>query len=493
MLKFSSNFYLKYRYLFLAKKDILKPSKNRAINQTKEGIHMEMNKNIEKWYELHTDEVNALSDDIWAHPEVGMQEHYAAKATAAFMRKYGFEVQELDAAMKGDEPNCVIAKWGSGKPVIGIIGELDALPGLGQEAVPYPSPKPGPGHGCGHNLMAAGCGAAACALKETMEAEGLKGTIVYLGCPAEETFEGKVHMIHNHLFDGIDVCLAWHPMGGAPKAVEIRMNACTNMIISFKGRTAHAGGDPHNGRSALDAAELMNVGVQYLREHVTSDVRMHYIYLASGTAPNIVPDFASLNYFVRAQSAETCRDVVARVRKIAEGAAMMTETEVIFEQKAAAYDTMPNFTLNQAMYDSAIKIPEITYTEDEINFAKEVYRNATGKEADHDLLPTTIAPPTGTITSGGGSTDVGDVSYIIPTVQFFGHCRLTGCPSHHWSTTACTGMSIGHKAQIYSGKVLAQNAYDLLHHPEIIEKAWEEHRKNLEGRAPYHCWLDDID
>ena len=452
----------------------------------------ELNKNIDRWYEIYSPDVNRLSDDIWEHPEVGMYTFYTCKATAEFMRSHNFEVQELDAAMKGGTPNCVIAKWGKGKPVIGIIGEFDALPALGQQCVPFHSPIEGPGHGCGHNLMAAGCAAATAALKEAIEYEKIEGTVVYLGCPAEETFEGKVHMIHNNLFNGIDLCLAWHPMDGEPCALELSCSAVYNIIMHFKGRSAHAGNDAHNGRSALDAAELTNVAVQYLREHVTSDVRMHHTYLHVGSAPNIVPDYAALNYFIRASRAEDCRKLYERVQKCAKGAAMATETEVSFEIKASAYDTLINFTLNKALYEAALKVPEIEYTKEEMEFVQELYKSVTGKEPSHTILPTTIKKPTGIVGYCGGSTDVGDVSYLIPTVQYWGHVRLSGIPGHHWNTTAMMKHSVGHKGQIYSGKVLAQTGYDLLCNPDVIEEAWKEHHESMSNRENYKCWLDTV-
>lgn len=454
-----------------------------------------MNETIAKWYDTYSDSVNALSDDIWAHPETGLGTYYAAKATAEFLRRKGFsEVRELDAAMGGGTPNCVIAKWGSGKPVIGIIGEFDALPGLGQECVPYRSPIEGPGHGCGHNLMAASGASSAAALKAALETEGCAGTVIYYGCPAEETFEGKPLMMHNHLFDEADVALAWHPMDGQPSAFEASCTAVFNMIMHFKGRAAHAGNNAENGRSALDAAEITNVMVQYLREHVTPDVKMHYIYLSAGSAPNIVPDYASLNYFIRASRMDTCKEVLERVKKCARGAAMGTETEVSFEIKAASYDTLINFALNEATYEAALKVPEIEYTPEELQFARELAKNVLGHEVppDHDLLPKTVKKPTGVVGYCGGSTEVGDVSYIMPTMQFWGHVRMTGVPGHHWNTTSLMRHSIGHKGSIYSGKVIAQTGYDLIKNPELVERAWEEHRRSMKDRKPYHCWLDDV-
>ena len=450
-----------------------------------------MNQYIRDWYEKNSDKVIALSDDIWRHPEVGMFTYNTCHSTAEFMRQYDFDVTELDATMRGGEPECLIARWGNGKPVIGIMGEFDALPGMGQDTVPYHKPADGPGHGCGHNLMAAGCAAAAVALKEAMEKEKLQGTVIYFGCPAEETFEGKVWMLHNGLFDGTDVVLAWHPMGMQPGPLETRTNAVSNFELRFHGVTAHAGAEPELGRSALDACELTNVGVQYLREHVTSDVRMHSVYLAAGEAANVIPDYAALNYFVRAQTADTCKETAWRVKEVAYGAARMTGTTVEIVQKAFAYDTLPNNTLNEAMYESALKIPDIIYTEEEMRFAEEVWKNVRGKAPDINILPTEIAKPAGKWKHVGGSTDVGDVSWNIPTVQFWGHGCIAGLPGHHWSTTCCTGSAIGHKGELYSGKVLAQTGYDLIKDPSVIEKAKEEFKEQRKVYGEWKDWLKD--
>lgn len=445
-----------------------------------------MNTNIAAWYEQYSDAVNALSDDIWKHPETGLSNYYAARVTAEFLRQQGFQVQELDAAMQGGTPNCVIAKWGEGKPVIGIIGEFDALPDLGQECVSHRAPKEGPGHGCGHNLMAAGCLASAAALKQAMAEEGLAGTVVYYGCPAEETFQGKALMIHNHLFDDADVCLAWHPIELEPSALELSTSAVLNVVMEFHGRSAHAG-KAEEGRSALDAAEITNVCIQYLREHVTGDVKMHHCYLSAGTAPNIVPDHAALNYFIRAARLDTLQAVYERVQKCAKGAAMATETEVTFSIQAAACDSIINFALNQTMYEAALKIP-IEYTAEEEAFARELAEEVLGQKVDWELLPTTVKKPTGMVGYYPGSSDMGDVSYQLPTAQFWGHVRPIGLPGHHWNTTALTRHSIGHKGQLYSGKVLAQTGYDLLKHPEALAAAQAEFEQN---KRPYHDWLAD--
>ena len=448
-----------------------------------------MNQNIAKWYEKYAGDVVTLSDDIWHHPESAMEEYHACKVVADFMRAQGFEVKEIDAMNEGGTSNCVIATYGSGKPVIGILGELDALNGLGQEAVPYQSAIPGPGHGCGHNLMGAGCGAAAAALKATMEAENLGGTLIYYGCPAEETIAGKVYMARDGWFDNLDMCIAWHPGGRAPTINEAVSSANTNMNFNFYGKTAHAAGNPEKGRSALDAAEIMNIGVNYLREHVSDDVRMHYVYTHGGEKPNIVPDYAQLHYFVRAKSRAIDDEVVERVKECARGASIITGTTTDWSLNAACYETFINHSINNFLYESALKIPAIEWDDKDREFAATMFKNETGSDPKEDLLPTEVVKPTGVLGYMAGSTDVSDVSHIVPTAQLMGPGHVKGLPGHHWTVTAASGCSIGHKAEIYAGKVLAQCGYDALKNPAAIDAMWAEFKEARKDMSPYKCVL----
>ena len=447
-----------------------------------------MNETIKKWYEGRYEEIDALRNDFWSNPETAFEEFYACKRTADYLKENGFEdIHVFDAEEKGNEPNTVIAKYGSGKPVIGICSELDALPGLGQDAVPYYSPKEGAGHGCGHCLMASAGVTAAVAFKEVMKAEKLGGTLVFIGCPAEETLAGKAVLARDGYFDELDVALIWHPGGrDMDFSTGMEMAATTNILFEFFGKTAH-GGTPWQGRSALDAAELMNVGVQYLREHVTQDCRMHYVYRDGGEAPNIVPEHASVYYFLRSRE-ENNDDLVRRVKLIAEGAAKMTETEVKWTVEAGCHSYHANKVLSKYGYESAIKVPPITYTEEEYKFAREMYKNATGKEAPEEedkVLPSKVLKGTYTPGYAGGSTDVADLAMKCPTIQLSGYGCAMGLPGHHWTVVATSGMSIGTKAVIHASMSMAQFAYDMLKNPSIIEEAKEEFKEDYPN--PYIC------
>lgn len=444
-----------------------------------------MNESISKWYDVHSKEVIALSQEMFDNPESALEEYFACKRTAAFMRTQGFEVKEVDAENKGGKENCVIATYGSGKPVIGILGEFDALNGLGQEAVPYKAPLKGPGHGCGHNLMGAGCAGATAALKAAVEAENLTGTIIYFGCPAEETLTGKALMVRDGYFKDVDLCFNWHPGPSGLGFMENILQANTNMLFSFHGTSSHAALMPEMGRSALDAAELMNTGVQYLREHVTDDVRIHYSYTAAGEKPNIVPDYAQTNYFIRASSRVVDDEVVERVKDVARGAALMTGTKVEWQLLSQVYETFANDEINNFAYESAKKIPPIEWDESDFEFAKTLYKNANGKEPTFPLLGTSVIKPTGVHGQAFGSSDVGDVSHVVPTCQIGGQGLINGIPMHHWSVVSCAGSVLGHKGEIYAGKVVAQCAYDALKSPESIEKIWKEFREKRKDMAPY--------
>ncbi len=446
-----------------------------------------MNKNINEWFDNNKDALIKLSDDIFNHPEVGNTEEYACRRTAEYMSSYGFDVKKIVVSPSKVE-NGVIARFGSGKPVIGIIGEYDALPGLGQAAVPYRCEIEGPGHGCGHNLMNAACSSAAVALKETMEKENIPGTIVYLACPAEEVLTGKVSMIASGCFDDIDVCAAWHDEREF-RVIEEVNQADIMVKFDFHGITAHAAASPHKAKSALDAAQLMNMGVEFLREHVTDDVRMHYVFEDGGIRPNVVPDHASLIYSIREKTMKTCKETFLRVINIAKGAAIMTETTVDYTLQGGCYEPIINHTLNKAMYDAAMKVPKLEYSKDELDFAKQLYTSVLNKEPVGELLPVSFSELTGKISFDYGSSDVNDVSQVIPTVQLYGGAKINELRGHHWSMTASAGSSIGHTAAIYASKILAQFGYDLFVNPDIVKKSQNEHRKTTENNQIYESIL----
>ena len=310
-----------------------------------------------------------MADDIWSHPETAFREHHASKLQAKYLESAGFRVRWGLGGMD----TAFVAEWGTGQPVLGLLGEYDALSGLSQKRQPTPMPEVegGAGHGCGHNLLGTACVASAAALRRWLEASGRPGTVRYYGCPAEERVIGKVFMARDGAFCGLDAALNWHPaernMPGKGRAVGVR-----DLTFRFQGRTAHAGGAPHLGRSALDAVELMNVGVNYLREHVTEKVRIHYVITRGGELPNVVPEQAESWYFVRALDPEELEQVVARVRKVAEGAALMTETRLDVTLNGACSSLLNNHYLADMHYNAMQELGPISFSKEELGFASAV-------------------------------------------------------------------------------------------------------------------------
>jgi len=391
-------------------------------------------------------------------------------------------------------PTAIKATWGSGSPAFGILGELDALPGLSQKLVTHKEPvdPEGYGQGCGHNLLGIGALGGAIGLKAGLEADSLPGRVVYYGCPAEEILTGKGFMARGGAFDDIDFCLEFHP--GTMNAVNTgRTTALNSVNFNFTGITAHAGGDPYNGRSALDAVELMNVGANYLREHVTDDVRIHYIITDGGLAPNIVPDHASSRYFVRAFTREACLEVYNRLINVAKGAAMMTDTEVEVEYLGGCYERMLNPTLSDVLREALAEAPRESWSADDIAFAKalndtvpEIYKKQLslyglpGDAQLHDEVPPVYSM------DSFGSTDVGDVQHIVPGVTFTTATWNIGAPGHSWQVTACSGHAIGMKGMIYASKTIALFGLKVFENPEILKKAREEFVKTMDGKT-YEC------
>jgi len=432
-----------------------------------------MNQRIADWYEKYGDRVCTLAKELWEVSEVAMEEFASCRATAEFMAEQGFQVTTFHCCDNTKDPNTVVAQWGSGSPVIGFIGEYDSLPGLGQSVSPYPDPIEGNGQGCGHSLMAPSCGSAAAALKAAMEAEGLSGTIKFFACPAEETVEGKMHMVRDGVFDGLDCCLAWHPQNHGLKIRENIQNSLTNMKVEFFGTSAHAAVFPEKGRSALDACELMNVGVNYLREHTEPTTRIHYSYLSAGEKPNVIPRYAALHYFVRTKDLKSNYEMFERVSKCAQGAAIMTETEYKITVNAMVSGCIQIADFNQFFYDSAKKVPPLTYTEEELAFARELFANVHGREpaAGEEVISTELIAPTHQHINSPSSTDVGYVTRMTPTSRMFGLGVVNGAPMHSWAAVAAVGHPIGLKSAVYAGKCQAQCGYDIVKNPEVI-KAW---------------------
>ena len=429
-----------------------------------------------------------LAKKIWDHPETAFNEVKACEWTAEVLRNAGFEVEVGYVGM----PTAIRATWGKGHPKIGFLGEYDALPGLSQKVSTEKEPVTAgaPGQGCGHNLLGVSCVGAALGMKAELEATEKEGTVVFYGCPAEEVLTGKAFMAREGAFADLDAAFSWH--GSSENTLTTgTMTGLNSAVFHFHGITAHAGGDPQNGRSALDAVELMNVGANYLREHVTSDVRIHYVIKEGGTAPNIVPDNASVWYYVRALSREAVEDTYRRLVKIAEGAAHMTETELEIEFMGGCYNTLNPVMLTNLTHDVMEQIERPQWTKEEEAFAKALNEKSPQYEAvkasgklENGPLCTYVTPVRNE--NGYGSTDVGDVQHIVPCVQVMTATYNLAAPGHSWQITACAGMSIGMKGMLYGSKVMAAAAMKLVEDPKLVEEAKEEFKKQMNGKA-YKC------
>jgi len=461
-----------------------------------------LKQNAWDWIEENRKRLIEISDTIWGYAELGLMEHRSSKLLSDELEKHGFRVERGVAGM----PTAFVAIWGEGKPVIGVMGEYDALPGISQKKLPNKDPliEGAPGHGCGHNIHGVSGMTGAIAIKYALEELGLKGTIKFYGTPAEENYDGKVFMARAGLFDGVDACLSHHP-GSINVANLASSNAVNNVKFHFYGKTSHAAGSPEQGRSALDAVELMNIGVNFLREHVIEKARIHYVIEEGGGQPNVVPDYARSWYYVRAPERDQLEPIYKRILKIAEGAAMMTETGLKVEFLGGCYNKLPNRALSELVTANMREIGAPQYTEEELKFAgriaktflKEQKRDALRnrkvpdweKYVDVDLVTDILdAWDEGEVSAG--STDVSDVSWKTPTMEFSTTAFVLGAPGHSWQHVACSGMSIGHKSLIFAAKTIAGTALDLMTKPEFLKKARDEFGKRMEG-STYRCPIPD--
>lgn len=427
----------------------------------------------------HEKELIGLSDEVWAHAEIAMKEHQSAKALSEYAEKQGFKVTRNIAGI----PTAFIAEYGSGKPIIGILGEFDALPGLSQKAqATKEALKEGAaGHGCGHNMFGAASLGAAVSIKELIASGKLKGTIRFYGTPAEEDLAGKVYMARDGVFNDLDVCLDWHP-DYENKANMQSSQAVVSYTVSFKGKSAHAAADPWNGKSALDAAELFNIGMNFLREHMKPSVRVHYVYKNAGNVPNVIPDEASVWIWIRDSKRSGVAEVEERMKEIAEGAAKMTRTEASFFMDNGLYEILVNETGAKALHKNMELVGPIKYTEEEIAFANKIMKEygATpqGINGNIKALEATRPDP------DGGSTDVGDVSYIVPEITLNAATAPYKSPWHSWVVVACGGMSIGHKGMLFAAKSLGTTMVDLFEN----ESLRKEMRAEFEKRKGNEVW-----
>jgi len=446
--------------------------------------------------EKHRDETISISDKVWDFAESRFQEFKSVALQKEYLASLGFKITDN----LGGAETAFMAEAGCGKPVIGFLGEYDALSGLSQEAdcdVHTPIKTGGDGHGCGHNLLGAGALAAAVAMKEYMEEEKITGTIRYYGCPAEENAGGKAFMVRDGAFDDCDLALAWHP--GSSNFINLTGSLANfRVFYTFHGKSAHAAGSPHLGRSALDAVELMNVGVNYMREHMISEARVHYaVTNTGGTAPNVVQAEAQVLYAIRAPKVQQVKELYDRVCKIAQGAALMTETEVEIKQVAAYADYIGNDIIAERLTKHMEDVLPIGYTEEELAYAKKFTKVITdldamsvkkkakklaGKDADK-LIETPIwdflCPPA----SSGASTDVGDVSWVCPTGYFHVATLAVGTPGHAWQTVAQGKSSNAHKGMLAAAKVMAATAYDFMTDADLLEEAKKDWLEKLDGEV----------
>ena len=447
------------------------------------------------------EQICQVSDAIWEVPELGFQETRSAALQCELLEKLGFTVERN----LGKIPTAFSGRWGSGKPVVGILGEFDALSGLSQKAGVAkhdPVVPDGAGHGCGHNLLGCGSIAAAYAVKEYLQTTGKPGTVIYYGCPAEEGGSGKAFMARDGVFDELDFAFGWHP--GYHNKIG-NDSSLANYVVRyrFKGRSAHAAAAPHLGRSALDAVELMNVGTQFLREHIPTSVRIHYaITNAGGASPNVVQAKAEVYYMIRAEKISMVKTIYERVNKIAQGAAMMTETEVEIILEKACSDLLVHQHLNDVLQANMEAIPLYELTQDELDFAQEI-RDSLGtnwspcaglvkhlptdqaawvRQQPQEPVCNFVIPRIYHLGVSPASGDIGDVSYVCPTAEIYTATWAAGTNAHTWQATAQGKSGLAHKGMLFAGKVLAGAAIDLLNDPEKLALAKEEHAELTEHK-----------
>lgn len=447
------------------------------------------------------------NDSIWEFSETRFAEQRSAGLLKEILSGQGFAVTGDVAGME----TAFVASFGSGEPVIGFLAEYDALSGLSQKAgvsEKVPLVENGNGHGCGHHSLGVGCLAAAIAVKTWLEESKLPGTIRYYGCPGEEGGSGKTFMAKAGVFDDLDIALTWHPFSATfqfPAATLANLQA----YFRFKGVSSHAAATPHLGRSALDAVELMNVGVNYLREHIIPEARLHYaVTNTGGISPNVVQAEAEVLYLIRAPRSDQVREVYERVCDVARGAALMTGTtmEIVFDK--ACSNLILNSALDEIIHQKLVEVGPVPFNEEDLQFCREIRDTMTdqekngllemlgpalgdtgrellkllGDKAIHDFIPPYIT----TSTVLPGSTDVADVSWIVPTAQFFNTCYAVGTPVHSWQLVAQGKSGLTHSGMLHAGEVLALTALDLFRNPEQVIKAKEELNRRLDNRD-YIC------
>ncbi|MBH36409.1 MAG: amidohydrolase [Gammaproteobacteria bacterium] len=424
-----------------------------------------------------------LALDLWEFAEMGYLETRSANAIKDILRNEGFSIKDKVAGI----PTAFIAEYNNGGPIIGVLAEFDALPGLSQSTNPYRDSLGGDaGHACGHHLFGAASVHAAVAVKDWLKKNNQKGTIRLYGTPAEEGGSGKVYIARDGFFDDVDIVLHWHP-SDINKSHFSSSNGNKSARFTFKGISAHAAGAPQNGRSALDGVEAMNMMVNLMREHMDEEARIHYVITKGGLAPNVVPEEAQVYYYVRHPNVDGVVDLFERVVKAARGAAQGTETKLEYEVMHGNYPLMPNKVLSEMIYEELLELGGIKYTNEETEYANELYKTLINPSrkigSQEEIQPLRLS-------AGKGSTDVGDVSWKVPTSGVRIATWVPGTSSHSWQAVAAGGTTIGTKGANLAAKALANSAIKLFENPKIIELAWDEHLGRV-GDHEYQALLGD--
>ncbi len=443
---------------------------------------------------------SSLARAIWENPEIGLEETFASQAIAAELEKAGFAV-EFGA---GQMDTAFVASWGEGSPIIGILGEYDALPSLSQDATPERNElvPGGPGHGCGHNLYGVGALGAALAMQQAMKQQGITGTVRYYGCPAEETLTGKTYMARDGVFDDLDASITWHPGYANTASTSGSSLAMYSFKVHYHGIASHGAAAPHMGRSALDGAMLMDIGVNYLREHIIQDARIHSVIKDGGEAPNVVPPTATIWYFVRAPKRDQVESIYQRMLDCAKGAALMTGTTYDVEFLTGCSEMLPNPTISTIMLEKMEALGGIEFSHDDMDFARqlqatidpvivEMSRQQTLENARQgttaadigDVLCENVIRPTDEYRIMHGSTEVGDVSQITPTSMLTTCCHPLGSPGHSWQITASSGAEIGFKGMDYAAKAMALTGLELMVNKDALAAARQEFVRDTGGRT----------
>lgn len=425
------------------------------------------------WVDANAETLVQVNRNIWSYAEPGLQEFKSAQELMDLLEANGFSVESGVAGM----PTAFVASYGSGEPVVGVLAEYDALPGLSQTLSPGREARPGvdAGHGCGHSVFGTASTAAAIAVKQAIDSGAISGTIRLYGTPAEETGIGKTYMLREGLFEDVDAVLAWHasPVTNASYAYS---KALVSVKFRFSGLPAHASSSPHDGRSALDAVELMSAGVNYMREHIKQDARIHYVITNGGGQPNVVPPTTEVWYYIRADKHADVEEYFEWVNEIAEAAAKMSQTTLTTVQvDADMHEVLPNRALSEVIQRNLELVGPPQFTDEEKAFARRT-QEPLGRTFDR-ALSEVIEPLPDDPAQGMASTDIGDISWFVPTVQLRAATYTYGAPGHSWQIAACTGGTIGEKGMMVAAKALAGSAIDLYASPELLERAREDFRQ----------------